>query len=79
VYLHPPKKTNAANEMQGEKSRSRLIKNAIQTEFFGGGRWERVVSPDGVVTDVTRLRPMRSFDDRNTSDGQGAIHRLRVL
>jgi hypothetical protein len=55
-----PKNPNAASDLLGQKSRSRLINNAIQTEFFGGGKWERVVSPDGVVTDVTRLWPMRS-------------------
>jgi hypothetical protein len=30
---------------------------AAQIEFFGGGHWQQVVSPDGVVTDVARLWP----------------------
>jgi hypothetical protein len=51
----PNKNTSKINGLQASESRSRLINNAIHTEFFGGGKWERVVSPDGVVTDVTRL------------------------
>ncbi len=35
--------------------RSNLIRNAKQTEFFGGGEWRTVVSPDGVLCHVTRL------------------------
>jgi hypothetical protein len=35
--------------------RSLLIRNAEQTEFFGGGQWREVVSPDGVRCFVTRL------------------------
>jgi hypothetical protein len=36
-------------------SRATLIRNAVQTEFFGGGQWREVVSPDGVRSYVTRL------------------------
>jgi hypothetical protein len=56
----PPKNANELNKLQPPKSRSRLINNAVHTEFFGGGKWERMTSPDGVVTDVTRLWPTRS-------------------
>jgi hypothetical protein len=35
--------------------RASLIRNAIQTEFFGGGKWRELVSPDGVRCHVTRL------------------------
>ena len=35
--------------------RSKLIRNAQQAEFFGGGQWREVVSPDGVRCFVTRL------------------------
>jgi hypothetical protein len=35
--------------------RATLIRNAIQTEFFGGSKWREVVSPDGVRCHVTRL------------------------
>jgi hypothetical protein len=35
--------------------RATLIRNAMQTEFFGGGKWREVVSPDGVRCYVTRL------------------------
>ncbi len=35
--------------------RLRLIRNAQQTEFFGGGQWREAVSPDGVRCFVTRL------------------------
>jgi hypothetical protein len=35
--------------------RSDLIRNAQQTEFYGGGQWREVVSPDGVRCFVTRL------------------------
>jgi len=31
------------------------MRNAKQVEFFGGGRWREVVSPDGVRCYVTRL------------------------
>ena len=34
---------------------AKLIRNAIQTEHFGGGSWREVVSPDSVVCYVTRL------------------------
>jgi hypothetical protein len=60
MYPAAPKNANGPNELRGPESRSSLINNAIHTEFFGGGKWERVVSPDGVVTDVTRLWPMNS-------------------
>jgi hypothetical protein len=32
-----------------------LIRNAQQTEFYGGGQWREIVSPDGVRYFVTRL------------------------
>lgn len=35
--------------------RSDLIRNAQQAEFFGGGQWREVTSPDGVRCCVTRL------------------------
>ena len=35
--------------------RATLIRNAKQVEFFGGGRWREVVSPDGVRCYVNRL------------------------
>jgi hypothetical protein len=35
--------------------RSDLIRNAERTEFYGGGQWREVVSPDGVRCYVTRL------------------------
>jgi hypothetical protein len=54
----------ASEKREAPKSRSRLINNAIQTEFFGGGHWQRVVSTDGVVTDVTRLWPMKAGQRR---------------
>jgi hypothetical protein len=38
-----------------KRDRASLIRNAIQTEFFGGGKWREVVSPDGVRCHVTRL------------------------
>jgi hypothetical protein len=55
VPTYPPKNMNDINALETPESRSRLINNAVQIEFFGGGHWQRVVSPDGVVTDVTRL------------------------
>jgi hypothetical protein len=36
-------------------NRATLIRNAVETEFFGGGEWRQVVSPDGVVCYVTRI------------------------
>jgi hypothetical protein len=36
-------------------SRSHLIRNAEQTEFYGGGQWREAISPDGVRCFVTRL------------------------
>ena len=38
-----------------KRDRATLIRNAIQAEFFGGGKWREVVSPDGVRCYVTRL------------------------
>jgi hypothetical protein len=35
--------------------RSDLIRNAEHAEFYGGGQWREVVSPDGVRCYVTRL------------------------
>jgi hypothetical protein len=35
--------------------RSLLIRNAEQTEFYGGGQWREVVSSDGVRCFVTQL------------------------
>jgi hypothetical protein len=67
---NPSKNTNLANGLQPQESRSRLINNAIHTEFFGGGKWERVMSPDGVAVDVTRLwgqNASGSLDQRHRS------------
>jgi hypothetical protein len=36
-------------------SRDELIRNARHNEYFGGGEWREVVSPDGVRCLVTRL------------------------
>jgi hypothetical protein len=44
-------------------SRSRLINNANHNEFFGGGQWRGVVSPDGVTCYVTRLWGKESDND----------------
>jgi hypothetical protein len=35
--------------------RATLIRNAVQTEFFGGWQWREVISLDGVLSYVTRL------------------------
>ena len=59
VPANPPKKAHVSNELQAPESQSRLINNAAQIEFFGGGHWQQVVSPDGVATHVTRLWPMK--------------------
>jgi hypothetical protein len=52
---NPPKKDKDISALPEAKSRSTLVNNAIQTEFFGGGRWREVISPDGVRCYVTRL------------------------
>jgi hypothetical protein len=39
----------------GLPQRSDLIRNAQRAEFFGGGQWREVISPDGVRCFVTRL------------------------
>jgi hypothetical protein len=56
---NPPKKAHVSNELQAPESQSRLINNAAQIEFFGGGHWQQVVSPDGIATHVTRLWPRK--------------------
>ena len=53
---NPPKKVKVSNGLQAAKSKSDLIRNAVQTEFIAGHHWERVVSPDGIVAFVTQLR-----------------------
>ncbi len=53
---NPPKKVNVSNVVHAAKSKSDLIRNAVQTEFIAGHQWERVVSPDGVVAFVAQLR-----------------------
>ncbi len=53
---NPPKKVNVSNVLHRTKSKSDLIRNAVQTELFAGREWERVVSPHGVVAFVTQLR-----------------------
>jgi hypothetical protein len=73
---NPPKRTNVSNELQASESRSRLINNAVQIEFFGGGHWQQVVSPDGVVTYVTRLWPMNSASSRHTINS-GPVQQAR--
>ena len=68
---HTPQSTKLTQEMPGSidlnrplkgdrpspigAARSNLTRNAMHTEFFGGGRWREVVSPDGIVCYVTRL------------------------
>jgi hypothetical protein len=63
------KKVKNFKALPPQKSRSRLINNAVQIEFFGGGHWQQVVSPDGVVTNVTRLWPMSGQTAQLESDG----------
>jgi hypothetical protein len=43
------------NHTDDRPRRSDLIRNAQQAEFFGGGQWREVVSPDGVRCFVTHL------------------------
>ncbi len=62
---NPPKKVNVSNVLHGAKSRSYLIRNAVQTELFADREWERVVSPDGVVVFVAPLR-RPSYSSRRT-------------
>jgi hypothetical protein len=50
-----PKKTSNINGLEARIPRSSLVNNAIQTEYFGGGRWKEVTSPDGVRCYATRL------------------------
>jgi hypothetical protein len=54
-----PKYANDFNKLENRKNaslRARLIRNAQQAEYFGGGQWREVISPDGVRCYVTRLR-----------------------
>ncbi len=51
-----PKNANVPKVLHKVKSKSDLIRNAVQTELFADRKWERVVSPDGVVAFVTQLR-----------------------
>lgn len=62
---NPNKNINVSNVLRVAKSKSDLMRNAVQTEFFAGYEWERVVSPDGVVTFVTQLR-RPSYSSRRT-------------
>jgi hypothetical protein len=50
VPLKPDRATLSA-----KRTRAELLRNAIRTEFFGGGKWREVVNPDGVRCYVTRL------------------------
>jgi hypothetical protein len=50
-----PKKTSKINNSQGRFSRSSLVNNATRAEYFGGGQWREIISPDGVRCYVTRL------------------------
>jgi hypothetical protein len=55
----PSKSVDSAGIKIGHKDdrlpRSLLIRNAEGTEFYGGGQWQEVTSPDGVRCYVTRL------------------------
>jgi hypothetical protein len=57
VAHNPQKKDLKFNAMQGEKSRSSVVQNAIRTELDTGRQWTRVISPDGVPAFVNQLRP----------------------
>jgi hypothetical protein len=51
-----PKTPDFIDSKQAPKpDRATLIRNAMQAEFFGGGKWREVISPDGVRCCVTRL------------------------
>jgi hypothetical protein len=56
----PPKKSNGFNGLQVAKSGSTLHiygpRDVIATELFDGRDWTPVLSPDGVITEVARLR-----------------------
>jgi hypothetical protein len=54
----PPKLVSDFNKLPDPKNRSlraTLRRNAIQSEYFGGGKWREVISPDGVRCYVTQL------------------------
>jgi len=57
---NPFKKSNGFNGLHGAKSRStpRIFgpRQVIERELFGGRDWTPVVSPDGVIAQVARLR-----------------------
>lgn len=55
-FIDPNRPINAGlPSPMAPSQRAAFIRNAVQTEFFGGGKWRKVVSPDGVVCYVTRL------------------------
>jgi hypothetical protein len=55
TVTNPPKKPSKINSSEAPFPRSSLVNNAVQTEYFGGGRWHEIISPDGVRCYVTRL------------------------
>jgi hypothetical protein len=58
IVPDPHKSPGDFNKLQTPESgsaRATSIRNANQTEYFGGGSWREVVSPDGVVCYVSRL------------------------
>jgi endogenous inhibitor of DNA gyrase (YacG/DUF329 family) len=56
---NPPKKLNGFNGLQAAKSGSTLRifgpRRVIERELIAGRDWHEEISPDGVVTQVTRL------------------------
>jgi hypothetical protein len=57
---NPPKKSNSFNGLQAAKSRSNPSIygscDVIERELIDGRDWTAVVSPDGVIAQVARLR-----------------------
>jgi hypothetical protein len=60
VRLIPNGKTQSNQRcVTAEKQGGLVQRKAAETEFFAGRRWHKVVSPDGVVCQVSTYRPRR--------------------
>jgi hypothetical protein len=66
-HATPHKNINNRNALEAPESKSNLIRNAVQTEFFARRHWQRAVSDDGVEVLVARFKSPRHADSDSST------------
>jgi hypothetical protein len=65
--IRPVRRKSGQQRFCGRKCRVQGPAHVIEAEVYGGRNWQRVVSSDGVVVEIARLRPRALKERRGTA------------